>query len=354
MNIFNTSFDKKLCSFRFDTLSHIPAKTFHRARRHAVCAVSACPAEGEGRRRGRAPPYAAACVSRQKRAAGLVAEPYVASVVKRRVSVHHPFRCPVPVYQQRVVGDEPRQRLLALCEVFFYEWIAVACQYYHGLSGRHGDHPDLVHGYGEAVDYGVVTVLARACRDEVGQDVAPSGVVCAQTFCFPLQFRCIPALLQLVPYEVRTPGGDDFLVGLGIVMISPADNAVAVAHEPHLPAPAAVDGGTCRGARRRLRQQPGGIRTACGAGFVHGSRHALAEVLHAGLFWHRGDKPPYGLHAQPPVAHVAVDARGGLAGAAVYHGDEAIACRYPVFALLRGAFSYGRSLYDFHCMVVLA
>ena len=35
LNIFNTSFDKKLCRFRSDTLSHIPAKN-----------VSLCPPAG--------------------------------------------------------------------------------------------------------------------------------------------------------------------------------------------------------------------------------------------------------------------------------------------------------------------
>ncbi len=158
--------------------------------------------------------------------------------------------------------------------------------------------------------------------------------------------------MQFVLDENRTLGGNDIFAWLGIVIICSAHNAVAVADKPHLPAPAAVDNGACRGASGRLCPQPDCIRAVSCVYFMYGFRHAFAEILHACLFRHGGDKLPYGFHAQAPVAQAAVYPHGSLAGAAVYYGNEAIAYRYPVFALLPGAFSYGRSLYDFHCMVL--
>ncbi len=160
LNIFNTSFDKKLCRFRSDTLSHIPAKNV------SLCPPAGCLYSlrlpcGKGgqaqvmRESGCRCPRIAS-----KKVPGLVAEPYVASVVKRCVSVHHPFCCPVFVYQQRVCLYEPCQCFLALSKGFFYEGIAVACQYYLGLFGRHVYHFYLVHGYVKAVNDGVIHVLA--------------------------------------------------------------------------------------------------------------------------------------------------------------------------------------------------
>ena len=162
-------------------------------------------------------------------------ESHVGAVVEGSISLHEAFGGAEVADAEGIVGKEGGQCLLALGERGEQGGVAVGGQdYLAGVGGRND--LDAGDGHGEPVDDSKRLVLRLAALDEQGDDEVAAGVVV-------LNVGQGGSLQQLQAQESASDVGQGGFVGLGVVVMTTVDEALAIAHEPHLSALMAVDGG---------------------------------------------------------------------------------------------------------------
>ena len=196
----------------------------------------------------------------------------VRPVVERVAARHEGLGGLELAYVQRVLLALEGQQALALVECGTEEGIAVRGEdYLPGLEVE-GDDAHLGHGYGESVDDGIGLVLLLHGLEHVGDDEGACLVVGEEMFGRQVAATDVGGALF----------SQQLLGGLGVVVVLVADEALAVAHHPHLAAQSAED--DARGGESLFGVLGEPFKVAFAVDLPHGEGCLAAELLAGEVF----------------------------------------------------------------------
>ena len=261
---------------------------------------------------------------------------YKSSVVEGIKARHEAF-CSLEIADiQRVVLFLLSEAGLTFGKGGAEEGVAVGGE--HNLPGTEveGDDGHLLLGYGETVDDGIGDVLVAHLLQHPGDDGAAGDVVGQYLF-------GSHTFVEQLPDSRGALFGQRLLVGLRILVKLTTDEALAVAHEPHLAANTAEDG--CRGGESLLgmlaQTADDGLLVGLPEGDValaYRCADTHAELVAGVVLGHVANEVGNDAHGVAAVRHAAAVVAGSLRRGAVDDGNEVVSDDDSVLAFLRGIF----------------